>query len=349
MRHRARASLLPTTPQGMAAGLLALAALVHAAPAVAQSAACDSLVPAVIGGPTLPKDDDTMVLRWLANANYEISYRGQVFLFDTYFNRKARNRPVGFTAEQVTKADAIFVGHAHFDHISDVAPVQRQTGAPVVGAPITVETAIKLGVPAAKTITVKGGETLRFGDVTVDIALAHHSQAVAGIQEALANLYKLEYGPDSPEEAATTKAVRERGTFAAEVRDKGTIAFGLTFPNGFKVVVLDSAGPVTEGDRALAQKLGRVDIAIIGYQAHAVGERQAGETFPLVKLFNPRLYLPSHHDASFGSWLDLGLEPLFERIREEMPDTRFIAPLYRSPICVATSGPDRAKVVKFRY
>jgi hypothetical protein len=332
---------MPDRPQAHCPRLLEmlLAVAVGLAPvaAFAQTGACDSYVPAAIGGPTLPKDDDTMVLRWLANANYEISYRGQVFLFDTYFNRKARNRPVGFTAEQLSRADAIFIGHAHFDHISDV------------GAPITIETAIKLGVPADMTMVVKGGETLKFGDVMVDIALAHHSQPAPGIQQALGNLYNLEYGPDSPEEVAITKAVRERGTFAPEVADKGTLAFGLTFANGFKVVVLDSAGPITEGDRALARKLGPVDIAIIGYQAHAVGERQAGETFPLVKLFNPRLYLPSHHDASFGSWLDLGLEPLFERIRDEMPDTRFLAPLYRSPICVATAGAERAKVVKFRY
>jgi hypothetical protein len=320
-----------------------------ASPAFAQTNACESHVAAIIGGPTPPKDDTTMVLRWLANANYEISYGGQVFLFDTYFNRKARNRPIGFTAEQVKRADAIFVGHAHFDHISDVGPVARQTNAPVVGAPITIETAIKLGVPPDKTMSVKGGETLKFGNTTVDVALAHHSQPVRGIQDALANLYKLEYGPDSLEEAALTKAVRERGTFAPHVVDKGTMAFGLTFANGFKVVVLDSAGPVTDGDRALAQKLGPVDIAIIGYQAHAVGERQAGETFPLVKLFNPKLYLPSHHDASFGSWIDLGLEPLFERIRDELPGTRFLAPLYRSPICVATSGPDRGQIRSFRY
>jgi L-ascorbate metabolism protein UlaG (beta-lactamase superfamily) len=328
---------------------MVVGALLCPAVAMAQPDVCESLVPAVTGGPMLPKDSDTMVLRWLANANYEISYRGQVFLFDTYFNRKARNRPIGFTAEQVNKADVIFVGHAHFDHISDVGPVARQTKAPVVGAPITTETAVKLGVPADKVVTVKGGETLTFGDVTVDVALAHHSEPAPGIQAALAALYKLEYGPDSPEEAALTKSVRERGTFAPEVADKGTMAFALTFPNGFKVVVLDSAGPVTDGDRQLAQKLGRADIAIVGYQAHAVGERQAGETLPLIKLFNPRLYLPSHHDASFGSWLDLGLEPLFERIRAEMPDTAFLAPLYRSPICVATSGPDRAKVVKFHY
>src|SRR5689334_1133586 len=74
-------------------GAVALAAT----PALAQTAACDSHTPAIIGGPVLPKDDSRMVLRWLANANYEISYGGQVFLFDTYFNRKARNRPIGFT------------------------------------------------------------------------------------------------------------------------------------------------------------------------------------------------------------------------------------------------------------
>jgi hypothetical protein len=342
--HQNRWSLL-----GLLSAALALGIGADPPAASAQSPACESHVPALIGGTMPPKDDDTMVLRWLANANYEISYRGRVFVFDTYFDRKARNRPIGFSAAQVNRADAIFIGHAHFDHISDVAAVQRQTGAPVVGAPVTIETAIKLGVSADKTIPVKGGETFELADAVVDVALAHHSEPAPGIQEALGNIYNLEYGPDSPAEQAITKAVRERGTFSRDVLDKGTMAFGLTFRNGFRIVVLDSAGPITEGDPALAQKFGRPDVAIIGYQAHAVGERQAGETFPLIKLFNPRLYLPSHHDASFGSWLDLGLEPLFERIRDELPDTRFLAPLYRSPICVATAGAERAKVVSFRY
>jgi L-ascorbate metabolism protein UlaG (beta-lactamase superfamily) len=317
--------------------------------ALALPNACDSHTPAVIGGPVPGKDDDTMVLRWLANANYEISYRGQVFLFDTYFNRKARNRPIGFTAEQVKKADAIFVGHAHFDHISDVGPVARQTGAPVVGAPITIETAVKLGAPADKTMVVKGGETLKFGNTTVDVALAHHSTPPKGLSQLLGQIYALELRPDTPEEAALTKAVRARGTFSPDVLDKGTIAFGLTFANGFKVLVLDRGGPITDGDRKLAEKLGPVDVAIIAYQAHAVGEAQVAATYPLIQLFKPRLYLPSHHDASFGSWLDLGLEPLFAKLRDEMPDTAFLAPLYRSPICVATSGPERGKVVSFHY
>jgi L-ascorbate metabolism protein UlaG (beta-lactamase superfamily) len=334
---------------------IARAALVGAvllAPASARAAdtdPCDSLMPAAIGGPLLPKASETAVFRWLANSNYEIDYRGQVFLFDTYFNRKARNRPLGFTAEEVKRASVIFLGHGHFDHMSDIVPVAAQTQAPVVGAPVTIETAVGMGMPAKQGITVSGGETLHFGDVTVDIALAHHSQPAAGIQEALANLYKVELPPDAPDEAALSAAVRARGTFSPDVLDKGTLAFALTFPNGFKVLMLDSAGPITDGDRKLADKIGPVDVASIGYQAHAIAQRQVGETFPLVQLFRPKLYLPSHHDASFGSWIDLGIEPLLEKIRDEMPDTRFVAPLYRSPICVATSGPQRGTVTKFRY
>jgi hypothetical protein len=332
-----------------AMGCAAAALLLAPAARAADTDPCDSLVPAAVGGPMLPRTTETAVFRWLANANYELAYRGQVFLFDTYYNRKARNRGVGFTAQEVKRASVIFLGHGHFDHMSDIVPVAAQTGAPVVGAPITIETAVKMGLPAKQAITVTGGETLHFGDVTVDVALAHHSEPVKGIQVALDNLYKLELRPDNTEEAAISAEVRARGTFSPDVLDKGTLAFALTFPNGFKVVNLDSAGPITEGDRALAGKLGGVDVAMIGYQAHAIAERQVGETFPLVQLFRPKLYLPSHHDASFGSWIDLGIEPLLEKIRDEMPDTRFVAPLYRSPVCVATSGAQRGTVTKFRY
>ncbi len=327
------------------AGLLGFGAVSTSA---ANQDPCDSLVPATIGGPMLSAKSDTMVFRWLANANYEIAYRGKVYLFDTYYDRKARTTPLGFTAAQVKTANIIFLGHGHFDHISDIVPVAKQTNAPVVGAPITIETAVKMGLPPQQATTVRGGETLHYDGLTVDIGLAHHAVVEPGLTAELASIYKLDARPNTPEEAATTAAVMARGTNSPDVADKGTLAFGLTFENGFKVVVLDSAGPITDGDRQLAQKLGPVDVAIIGYQAHAVAERQVGETFPLVQLFHPRLYLPSHHDGSFGTWLDIGVEPLFETIRDDQPDTNFLSPLYRSPICVATSGAKRGSVIKFR-
>ena len=333
------------------AAILTLGALLSSVNTRAQapaSEACDSYTPAAIGGPMLAKNDDRVVLRWLANINYEVDYRGQIFLFDAAYNRKPRNRPLGFTAEQVKKADLIFIGHAHFDHMSDAAMVARQTGAKVVGDPIAIDTAVKLGLPRAQAIVVKGGESFKFGDVTVDVALAHHSEPGAGLTTALGNLYTLENGPLSPEEQAATDAVRARGSSDPAITDKGTMAYALTFPDGFKIVHVSSGGPITEGDRALAKKLGPVDVAIVAYQAHATFAPLVSATFPLVQLFQPKLYLPGHHDASYGTWIDLGVEPLLEKIREELPGTKFVAPLYRSPICVVASGPKRGEV-KFKY
>src|SRR5258708_4641849 len=113
---------------------------------------CQSHTPAAIGGPMLAKDDDRVMLRWLANINYEVDYHGQTFLFDAAYDRAPRNRPLGFTALQVKKADAIFIGHAHFDHMSDAAIVAQDTKAKLIGDPIAIQKVINQGVPGEQTI-----------------------------------------------------------------------------------------------------------------------------------------------------------------------------------------------------
>src|SRR5665213_3893727 len=135
--------------RAISCGLLAATTL--GAAALAAEPACQTLTPALIGGLVPSAASDTAVLRWLGTANYEIAYKGKVFLFDTYYDRPGRTRPIGFKVEQVKRADVIFIGHAHSDHISDIAAVAKQTGALVVGSKISVDTAIKLGVPGSQT------------------------------------------------------------------------------------------------------------------------------------------------------------------------------------------------------
>jgi L-ascorbate metabolism protein UlaG (beta-lactamase superfamily) len=325
-----------------------LSVLAGAALAVDIPEACNSYKPAVTGGPMPSPESDTVVIRWLGNANFEFAYKGKVYLFDAYFDRTPRTHQVGFTAADVSKAEAIFVSHAHFDHISDVGAVARQTGAPVVGTPITAETAIKLGVPEKQIVVAKGGETLKFGDATAEIALAQHSTIQPGLTDIYASLYQNDSPPYSEEEKKELARVRSLGTFDPKVITEGTLAYGLVFPSGFKAVLIGSAGPITAGVRALAEKLGPVDVAIVAYQVHAVADTQIGYTWPFIELFKPKLFLPAHHDASPPAWVDLGLEPLFDRIRANMPNTAFLAPLYRSPICVAGGGSDKGKVVSFK-
>jgi L-ascorbate metabolism protein UlaG (beta-lactamase superfamily) len=311
---------------------IALVACTQTHAAGSDVEACRSLTPAAMGGPLLT-DPGRIVLRWLATSNYELVYRGQVFLLDAYFDRGPRNRPTGIVPAEVKKTDAIFIGHAHFDHMSDAAPIAQKTRAKVIGAPVTIETAYKLGLPEGQGIVVAGGETLKFDGVTVDAALAQHSTLSREVLNALGKLYDLDAGPATPEQAEAEKAIMAKGTFAPDVITKGTIAYGFTFDTGFKLVWIDSAGPVTDGVRALAQKLGMVDIAIVAYQGHPVAQTQVPVTLELVKQFHPRIFMPAHHDQIFGTFVDLGVEPLFEAIEEALPGTQTIAPLHQRPLC----------------
>ena len=311
--------------------------------------ACSSQVAAVTGGPTPPSESDIVVVRWLGNANFEFAYKDKVYLFDAYFDRTPRSHNIGVAAKDVRKAEGIFVSHAHFDHIADIGPVARQTGARVVGAPITIDTARKLGAPEQQLVVARGGESLKFGDATIEVALAQHSTIQAGLIGIYSSMYKNDSPAFTEEETKELARVQALGTFDPKVITEGTLAFAFVLPSGFKAVLIGSSGPITPGVRALAEKLGPVDVLIVAYQVHAVADTQISYTWPFIELFKPKLYLPAHHDAAPPTWIDLGLEPMFDKIRAEMPGTAFLAPLYRSPICIAGAGADKGKVVGFKY
>src|SRR5262245_56705805 len=232
-------SLLSGTTMGMAQS------------ASASNDPCRSLTATAMGGPIL-QDESKIMLRWLSTANYELVYRGQVFLLDAYFDQGPRSRPTGIIPSRVVKTDAIFIGHAHYDHMSDAVPIAQRTNAKVIGAPITIETAEKLGLPPHQGITVTGGETLQLPGATVDAALAQHSTLPRAVLEAAGKVYELDAGPATPEQAAAEAEIAAKGTFSPDVITKGTIGYGFTFATGFKLLWLDSAGPVTQGIRALA-------------------------------------------------------------------------------------------------
>ena len=78
--------------------------------------------PAMLGGPA-ERNPDILTLRWLGTANYELTIGGRVILLDCFYDRGPRGRPLGFGPEDVVRADEIFIGHPHYDHISDAASV----------------------------------------------------------------------------------------------------------------------------------------------------------------------------------------------------------------------------------
>jgi L-ascorbate metabolism protein UlaG (beta-lactamase superfamily) len=322
-----------------------IAALAVSGAALAAEPACQTLTPALIGGPVPASSSDTAVIRWLGTANYEITYKGKVYLFDTYYDRPGRTRSIGFKVEQVKRADVIFIGHAHSDHISDIAAVAKQTGALVVGSKISIDTAIKLGVPESQTKVVADGDQLTFGPVKVLAALARHSTIQDGLIAAYRQMYQVdELEPLTPEQEAHDREIGRKGSSDPHLIDQGTLGFAMVMPSGFSIVVFDTAGPITDGDRALARKLGHADVLMVPYTPHAVAEHQMRDSWPFIETFDPRLVLPTHHDAIWGAWLDNGLQPLREKLRDERPGVKFVDPLVRSAICIQTAGKAKGAV-----
>src|SRR5215212_7062283 len=117
--------------------------------------ACYAAVLASTGG-EMPNNPHTLAIRWTGYSNFELVYNGQIVLLDAYFDRGSLYPSLGFKAADVAKANAILIGHGHFDHMSDAASVATRTGAMVVGAPITTEKLSTQSVNPNQVRTVTG-------------------------------------------------------------------------------------------------------------------------------------------------------------------------------------------------
>ena len=319
---------------GLAAGIFA-----QSQP-VAQDPACQSLMPAAVGGP-MPKNPNTAIVRWLGHSNYEVTYRDTVILADAYYERPAGNHPIGVLPSDFKRADAILIGHAHSDHISDAARVAKQTGAMVVGASFGTEVVRQDGLPDAQYTIVKGGESLEFKNVLVQTVLAHHNVISTTVPagyldrvQATINVAGLST-PLSEAEQKQADAIRARGSRDPGIADRGTIGYLLTLGNNFRVMVLDSPGPVTEGERKMMQSIPEgVDVALLSLVSRDAGIPPLVE---LVKLFKPSTLFVGHHDGP-GTMRWPSLFPAAMAIRDVAPTTRVLEVPYRTPVCFNTAS-----------
>jgi L-ascorbate metabolism protein UlaG (beta-lactamase superfamily) len=95
--------------------------------------------PDALGRPTV---QGSIRVQWLGTAGFAIEHAGHTLLVDPYVTRAslarcalAPLRPDRDAIRRcVPKADAIVVGHTHFDHVLDVPRIARTTGACVFGS-----------------------------------------------------------------------------------------------------------------------------------------------------------------------------------------------------------------------
>ena len=92
----------------------------------------------------------TVTLDWLGCATYRLSVNGFVIFLDTFMDRVSTAPEVGLTSDQVTEADYILVGHAHFDHLAGADVIAKNTGAKVIANHEAVRVLTEEGVPVER-------------------------------------------------------------------------------------------------------------------------------------------------------------------------------------------------------
>jgi L-ascorbate metabolism protein UlaG (beta-lactamase superfamily) len=124
-----------------------------------------------------------VALTYLGAAGWKVEAGTHVLLVDPYFSRVEVDRQKTSLTPDATSidryapahADAILVGHSHFDHLLDVPEIAKRTGARVVGTQSTFNVAHASGVPDRQLTIVGGGEILELAPFSVRVIRALHA------------------------------------------------------------------------------------------------------------------------------------------------------------------------------
>lgn len=110
-----------------------------------------------------PSATPRLSIRWLGTAGFEIRCGKHVLLLDPYLTRASLGRclfghlepNLDVLRKNTPHADAIIVGHTHFDHALDVPAIAKMTGAKVFGSRSAITLCRAAGVPDSQTKVVE--------------------------------------------------------------------------------------------------------------------------------------------------------------------------------------------------
>lgn len=129
-------------------------------------------------------------VQWLGTAGFRLTFAGTTILIDPYVSRAplvdvVRNRrlvsDVGVVDRSVRYADAVLVGHTHFDHAVDVATVVARDGCRVYGS-ASVEHLMALHGMGDRSTVVTPYRPYEIGPFTVSFVPSVHSRLVLGLR-----------------------------------------------------------------------------------------------------------------------------------------------------------------------
>jgi L-ascorbate metabolism protein UlaG (beta-lactamase superfamily) len=128
-------------------------------------------------------------LRWLGTAGYALRYQGVEILVDPYLtrlpladvaSRRAMPADADAVARWAPRADAVLVGHTHFDHALDTPAIARRTGATVYGSESLARLMALHGLQQ-QAVVVTPYQRHDIGPFAVTFVPSAHSKLAAGL------------------------------------------------------------------------------------------------------------------------------------------------------------------------
>jgi len=256
-----------------------------------------------------------VTLDWLGCATFRMQVDDFVIFLDAYMDRVPSAPPVGLAATEVDRADAVLVGHAHFDHIAGAEVIAANTGAKVIGSTASTRLIADAGVPEDQLLPSQGGERHRLSDdVAVTVFPSLHSCVwVGGVASGGTDVVETGHRGLSEDERAAVLGDDRLGTANAdpELRAQmqqhmtevlhsahtgGPLAYMIDTPYG-SVFYHDTSGCWTGVVKDL-----RPDVAIVAMagRANIDGEPIQGSLAQFVgrmgEMLRPERMVLGHHD-----------------------------------------------------
>lgn len=244
---------------------------------------------------------DGLAIEWLGTNAFRFHYNGKILLLDPQVTRNRTKVCDGeIVASYIPRADYIFIGHSHWDHLADAAEISRQTNAVIVGSQTTLNICRAQGVPEDRLRLFSAGDTLDFGDFKVDVYASVHMQPMRfpGVYESV------------PEKIETIEDFWEGGTFVLCFR------FG-----SLKILNVGSANFLKK----------ELDGVKCDYLLAGISGRSSTYTKELIESVSPQMVIPTHFD-DFETPLEdniirIDIEDFKREVLELFPDIKLKIPV----------------------
>ena len=247
----------------------------------------------VVGNPVAAGE---LSIRWFGTAAYRFEYSGVVLWIDPWFSRQGlfalRFRalePVRKEVDQyMDRADAIAIGHSHYDHAADLPYIAPKTGAVVYGSDSTANILRAYGTDESQIRVVTGGDTVEEGPFKITFVSSAHGSLMGRIPG------DFDIGPEiQPPLKATDFGHGEVFGLLVEVE-------------GYRIYHKGSAAIVEESESEV-----RADLLLLGISLRADTKLFV---YRMVEMVDPQILMPMHYDFFF--------RPLRKGLRL-VPRTRF--------------------------